>query len=182
MRRASISIAEERTKQTFQRIAAAPVSPMTVLAGKFVSSLAIVYMSATILLVSGVVLFQVNLYWDIPAIVFLTFLGSLSAIGIGLLISSLAKDMEAAISISTLIVVPLQFFIGAMFPLSDMPSSAQAFGNTLPFTKLVDAMQDIMTKGFPITEEVPEILYMTTFGLILFVLGVVAYWASLKRL
>ena len=144
---ASMTIATERTKGTFQRMVIAPVSPMVVLLGKLISSLALVYMSAFIMLLSGVLLFQVNLYWNIPVILLAIFLGALSAIGIGLIISSLAKNEEAANSIAVIISVPLQFFIGAFFPLSIMPEAAQIFGNALPFTKLVYAMQDIMTRN-----------------------------------
>jgi ABC-type multidrug transport system permease subunit len=179
---ASVAIASERTKGTFQRMVIAPVSPITVLAGKVVSCLAIVYLSAIIMLTSGILLFQVNLYWNIPAIALSTFLGALSAIGIGLIISSLAKNEEAANSVAVLISVPLQFFIGAFFPLSIMPELAQLFGEALPFTKLVNAMQSIMTKNLPFDAIIPEILYMSISGVILFALGVIAYRLSLKRL
>ena len=179
---ASMTIATERTKGTFQRMVVAPVSPTVVLLGKLISALAIVYMSAFIMLLSGVLLFQVNLYWDIPVIVLAIFLGALSAIGIGLIISSLAKNEEAANSISVIISVPLQFFIGAFFPLSIMPEAAQAFGNALPFTKLVSAMQDVMTRNLPFDAVVPEIAYLAVSGLILFLVGTIAYRISLKRL
>ena len=179
---ASVSIATERTKGTFQRMIIAPVSPATVLAGKFISSLAIVYLSGVVMLASGVLLFRVNLYWNIPVIALSVFLGALSAIGLGLIISSLAKNEEAANAITVLISVPLQFFIGAFFPLSMMPEPAQIFGNVLPFTKLVTVMQGIMTKNLPFEAVMPEIIYMTISGLILFALGVIAYRLSLKRL
>ncbi len=179
---ASITIATERTKGTFQRMVIASVSPTTVLLGKFISNLALVYMSAAIMLVSGILLFQVNLYWNIPVIVLAIFLGSLSAIGIGLIISSISKNEEAANSIAVIIRVPLQFFIGAFFPLDIMPEAAQAFGNALPFTKLVDAMKDIMTKNLPFDAVMPEILYLTVSGVILFLLGTIAYRITLRRL
>jgi ABC-2 type transport system permease protein len=179
---ASMTIATERTKGTFQRMVVAPVSPTVVLLGKLLSALAIVYMSAFIMLLSGVLLFQVHLYWDIPVIVLAIFLGALSAIGIGLIISSLAKNEEAANSISVIISVPLQFFIGAFFPLSMMPAAAQAFGNVLPFTKLVNAMQDVMTRNLPFDAVVPDMLYLAVSGLILFLIGTIAYRISLKRL
>jgi ABC-2 type transport system permease protein len=179
---ASVSIATERTKGTFQRMIIAPVSPATFLAGKFISSLAIVYLSGIVMLASGILLFQVNLYWNIPVIALSVFLGALSAIGLGLIISSLAKNEEAANAITVLISVPLQFFIGAFFPLSMMPEPAQIFGNVLPFTKLVTAMQSIMTKNLPFEAVMPEIIYMTISGLILLALGVIAYRLSLKRL
>jgi len=179
---ASVAIADERTKGTFQRMIIAPVSPAAVLAGKFISCLAIVYLSAAIMLATGILLFQVNLYWNLPAIALSVFLGALSAIGLGLIISSLAKNVEAANSITVLISVPLQFFIGAFFPLSIMPEPAQIFGEALPFTKLVNAMQNIMTKDLPFEAIMPEIIYMTISGLILFTVGIIAYRLSLKRL
>lgn len=179
---ASMTIATERTKGTFQRMVIAPVSPMVVLLGKLISALALVYMSAFIMLLSGVLLFQVNLYWNIPVILLAIFLGALSAIGIGLIISSFAKNEEAADSISVIISVPLQFFIGAFFPLSIMPPAAQAFGNALPFTKLVNAMQDVMTRNLPFDAVIPEMLYLAASGLILFTLGTIAYRIALKRL
>ena len=179
---ASMTIATERTKGTFQRMVIAPVSPMVVLLGKLISALAIVYMSAFIMLLSGVLLFQVNLYWNIPVIILAIFLGALSAIGIGLIISSIAKNEEAANSISVIISVPLQFFIGAFFPLTMMPEAAQVFGNSLPFTKMVNAMQDVMTRNLPFDAVVPEMLYLAVSGLILFALGTIAYRISLKRL
>jgi ABC-2 type transport system permease protein len=179
---ASMTIATERTKGTFQRMVIAPVSPTVVLLGKLISALAIVYMSAFIMLLSGVLLFQVTLYWDIPVIVLAIFLGALSAIGIGLIISSLAKNEEAANSISVIVSVPLQFFIGAFFPLTLMPEAAQEFGNALPFTKVVSAMQDVMTRNLPFDAVVPEMVYLAVSGLILFLIGTIAYRISLKRL
>ena len=179
---ASMTIATERTKGTFQRMVIAPVSPTVVLLGKLISALAIVYMSAFIMLLSGVLLFQVTLHWNIPVMLLAIFLGALSAIGIGLIISSLAKNEEAANSISVIISVPLQFFIGAFFPLDIMPKAAQDFGNALPFTKLVIAMQDIMTRNLPFDAIVPEIVYLAVSGLILFLVGTIAYRISLRRL
>lgn len=179
---ASMTIASERTRGTFQRMIIAPVSPFVVLLGKFISNLALVYMSGFIMLASGVLLFQVNLYWNIPVIILAMFLGSLSAIGIGLIISSVAKNEEAANSIAVIISVPLQFFIGAFFPLDLMPQAAQTFGQALPFTKLVDAMKDIMTRNLAIDAIFPELLYLTVSGIILFVLGAIAYRIALKRL
>lgn len=179
---ASLTIATERTKGTFQRMVIAPISPTTVLFGKFISNLALVYMSGFIMLASGILLFQVNLHWNIPIIILGIFLGSLSAIGIGLIISSISKNEEAANSIAVILSVPLQFFIGAFFPLELMPEAAQAFGNALPFTKLVNAMTDIMTRNLGLDAVMPEMLYLIVSGVILFTLGTIAYRISLKRL
>jgi hypothetical protein len=63
-----------------------------------------------------------------------------------------------------------------------MPEAAQAFGNALPFTKMVDAMTAIMTKNLPFESITSEILYLTISGVILFLIGAIAYRIALKRL
>jgi hypothetical protein len=63
-----------------------------------------------------------------------------------------------------------------------MPQAAQAFGQVLPFTKLVDAMKDIMTRNLSVDAVFPELLYLTVSGIILFALGTIAYRVALKRL
>lgn len=62
-----------------------------------------------------------------------------------------------------------------------MPEAVQVFCNALPFTKLVDAMQDIMTRNLPFDAVVLKMLYLAAPSLILFALGTIAYRLDLKR-
>jgi ABC-type multidrug transport system permease subunit len=97
-------------------------------------------------------------------------------------LSSLTKNEEAANSIALIISVPLQFFMGALFPLDIMPRDAQIFGEALPFTKLVDAMKEIITRNLGVDAIIPELVYLTVSGIILFTIGTIAYRIALKRL
>ena len=103
-------------------------------------------------------------------------------IGIGLIISSVTKNEEAANSIAVIISVPLQFFIGAFFPLELMPKAAQLFGEALPFTQLVNAMKEIMTRNLSFDAIIPEFIYLTISGIILFSIGVIVYRITLRKL
>jgi len=63
-----------------------------------------------------------------------------------------------------------------------MPEAARVFGEALPFTKLVNAMKYIMTRNLSFDAIMPEILFLTASGLILFIIGAIAYRISLNRL
>ena len=51
-----------------------------------------------------------------------------------------------------------------------MPEAAQVFGRVLAFTKMVDAMTDIMTRNLGIDAIFPELLYLTISGIVLIAL------------
>ena len=63
-----------------------------------------------------------------------------------------------------------------------MPEAVRVFGEALPFTKLVNNMKSIMTRNLPFDAIIREILYLNASGLILFIIGAIAYRISLKRL
>jgi hypothetical protein len=60
----------------------------------------------------------------------------------------------------------------------DIPDNARA----LPFTKMVDAMKAIMTRNLPFDAVMPEMVYLTVSGIILFIMGTIAYRMALNRL
>ena len=62
-----------------------------------------------------------------------------------------------------------------------MPEAAQVFGRALAFTKMVDAMTDIMTRNLGIDAIFPELLYLTISGIVLIALETIAYLIALKR-
>jgi ABC-2 type transport system permease protein len=176
------SIPEEKDRGTFSRMTLAPISPMAILGGKALAVLVLVLASTAVLLATGVAVFQVDLYWNPHIVIPLIVLASLNSIGIGLIISSVAKDSKAANSMQIFFNLPMQFFIGAFFPLELMPEPVQVFGNLLPFTKFVAAMQKVMVRNMSVDAILGEIIYLTACGLIFLSLGVLAYKWWLKKL
>ncbi|TFH02621.1 MAG: ABC transporter permease, partial [Candidatus Thorarchaeota archaeon] len=148
----SLTVASEREDGTLRRLITSPVSPTAMLIGSYLANLAIVFMGATVGLLTGVIVFNVQLNWDVLSIAILTIAISLTSVGAGLIISSLAKNAEAASGIQTVIVIPLQFFIGAFIPLSMLPGPARSFALALPFTQYSIATQDIMVRGLGILD------------------------------
>jgi len=176
----SRSIASEKDDGTLKRLVMSRASPAALLVGGYLANLFLVLMSAALALVTGFVVFGVNLNWDIPAFIFLTFLVSFSAVGPGLIISSLAKDADSAGAIQVIISIPLQFFVGGFVPIFILPPAAQNFANALPYTKYTLALQDIAVRGLGLLDVMDSIIYMTAFGVVLMVIGVLAYARALK--
>ncbi|MHA1654863.1 MAG: ABC transporter permease, partial [Candidatus Thorarchaeota archaeon] len=132
--------------------------------------------------VTGVIAFDVSLNWDIAALLVLTVLVSMSAVGPGLIITSLAMNAEAAGSIQTVVAIPLQFFTGSFFPLFMLPPAGQAFALALPYTQYSMAVTDIMVRGLRLADVGFALLYITVVGVALMVIGVFTYHRALRRI
>ncbi|RLI48597.1 MAG: hypothetical protein DRO73_08800 [Candidatus Thorarchaeota archaeon] len=176
------SLAQERERGTLNRLMVAPVSPAALLVGEYLYTLVVILLSAALALATGVVVFDVSLNWDLVALLVLTVLVSMSAVGPGLIITSLAKNAEAAGSIQTVVAIPLQFFTGGFFPLFMLPPAGQAFALALPYTQYSMAVTDIMVRGLGLADVGPAMVYITVVGVVLMVVGVITYYRALRRI
>ncbi len=176
------SLAIEREDGMLRRLMVASASPTAVLLGEYLTTFLTVVISAALALVTGVLVFQVSLNWDFVAILVLTALVSFSVIGPGLIISSFAKNAEAAGSIQTVISIVLQFFTGSFFPVFLLPPAGQVFATALPYTQYSLAATDIMTRGLTLFDVSSRVSYVTVSGIVLMFIGALSYRRALKAL
>src|SRR5262249_43214898 len=121
----AMSVAREREQGTFDQLLVTPFRPAEIMAGKALPSLCVGIVQATnILLVA-------QLWFHIPfAGSFLTLYAGLglfllAAVGIGLLVSSIAATMQQAMLYSFLLMMPFALLSGLATPLSSMPRVLQ---------------------------------------------------------
>ena len=177
-----VAISDEKDKETFQRIIMAPVSPMAVLGGKALTIIVITVIAFSVTLGAAVLVFGVDLYWNLHLAYLIVLIASLSPIGIGLLISSLAKNSETAVNASVVFNLPMQFFTGGTIPLFIMPEFFQQFARIWPFSHAVSALQDIMLYDAGVGDIFGRLLYVLLVGIGLFISGTIAYHWSLEQL
>lgn len=79
----------------------------------------------------------------------LILLGSIMFSGIGMTLSGLFRDVEAASAVGNAIAFPMMFLSGTYFPLDMMPSYLQAVSKALPLTYLSDGLRYAMVYNFP---------------------------------
>ncbi len=178
----AIPIAHERDKGTLQRILSTPTSAWTVLVGKALAAMAQIFLGIVVVLAVGVSLFGVtDLYWRLELIVPCIILAGLNSIGIGLIVSSVAKDAESASGIAIAFAMPMQFFIGLYFPLEVMPGFIQAIGKAFPLTYGVEAIRQVMLYDAGFVEVAATFGILALGALVIFAVGVMTYnWATKK--
>ena len=77
----------------------------------------------------------------------LAVVGALAFAGLGLLVASRARTVEAVSGLMNLAMVPMWLLSGVFFASDNFPSALQPIIHVLPLTALNDALRDVMLDG-----------------------------------
>ena len=98
-------------------------------------------------------------------------LGALCFAGMGLLVASRARTIEAASGLMNLVMMPMWLLSGVFFSSERFPEAVQPFIRALPLTALNDALRAVMLEGRSLAPIGAEILVMALWGAVSFVLA-----------
>jgi len=139
---------EFKRRGVIKRLSITPLTKMDWILGNVFSQTLLNLMLTAIMIMLGWLIFSVRVIPDALSII-LIFLGSIMFSGIGMLLSGLVKDVEAASAIGNAIAFPMMFLSGAYFPMEFMPSYIQTIAKALPLTYFADGLRYAMIYRYP---------------------------------
>jgi ABC-type multidrug transport system permease subunit len=98
-------------------------------------------------------------------------LGAAAFGGLGLLVACRAKTLETVSGLMNLVMLPMYVLSGVFFSAERFPDEMQPFIQALPLTALNDALRGVMLDGKSLGELVPQLLVLTAWGLVSYVLA-----------
>ncbi len=143
----SMAIVRERETGTMEQLVTTPVRPIELMVGKIVPYVVVGYIQVTVALLVGVILFRVPIRGSLPLLYLLCLLQIVSYLGLGLLVSTIARSQQQAMQMSFLMFLPTMLLSGFMFPREGMPVLAQKLGLLLPLTYFLQILRGIILKG-----------------------------------
>jgi ABC-2 type transport system permease protein len=143
----AIGLVEMRVKQVLRRFRATPVRSGTLLAAQVVGGGLIVLLQILVLVLIGIWVFGARNYGSWLLVIPPILLGTAAFVGIGFLITSIAKTSEAARALAAMITFPLMFLSGIFFPMTGLPEVVQVIARILPLAWASDALHQIMNNG-----------------------------------
>lgn len=152
-----MSVAREREQGTFDQLLVTPFRPVEIMAGKAMPSMLVGIVQATLILLVA------QLWFRIPfAGSFLTLYAGLSlfllaAIGIGLLVSSVAATMQQAMLFSFMIMMPFVILSGLLTPISGMPEVLQYTTLINPLRYAIDIARRVYLEGVGLALLIPDL-------------------------
>ena len=142
-----LSVAREREQGTFDQLLVTPFRPAEIMAGKALPAMFVGIVQATL------VLLVAQLWFRIPfAGSFITLYAGLSvfllaAVGMGLLLSSVAATMQQAMLLSFLLIMPFALLSGLTTPVSSMPVFLQYVTLINPLRYAIDIAHRVYLEG-----------------------------------
>jgi ABC-2 type transport system permease protein len=174
-----LSVAREREQGTFDQLLVTPFRPIEIMAGKALPAVLVGIVQATL------VLLVAQLWFRIPfAGSFITLYAGLSvfllaAVGMGLLLSSVAKTMQQAMLFSFLLIMPFALLSGLTTPISSMPTALQYLTLINPLRYAIDIAHRVYLEGVGLNLLFPELWPL---AIIAFVTLTGASWMFRHRL
>lgn len=95
-----------------------------------------------------------------------------SALGIGLLFGTIARNLQQALILGFFLIFPLFVISGTMVPVESMPKSIQLISYLSPLRYYLEIGLGIFLKGVGIKELWPQTLAMGGLGVVIFTLGI----------
>jgi ABC-2 type transport system permease protein len=165
------SIVQARTKKLLKRLVATPMSKAHYLMAHVFSRL--LFLALEVMVITGFawLFFDVQVHGAVGSLAALALLGALSFGGLGLLLASRARTIEAVSGLMNLVMLPMWVLSGVFFASTNFPDAMQPFIKALPLTALNAALRAIVNEGQAITAVGTEIAILTAWGLVSFALS-----------
>lgn len=175
----SINIVKEKSQGTFVRLRTNPVSYATVLGGKTLVYISVCMIQFILMLLIGIYLFpelglpKLDVSGRIPLLFIVALFAGLAAIGLGLLIGTIAKTQEQSAPFGATFVVILAAIGGVWVPVFIMPKIMQTLSNISPMNWGLNAFYDVFLRNSSLPEILPEISLLFLFFIITTLIAIV---------
>ncbi len=175
----SFAIVNARLKKLLKRFLATPMRKSTFLTAQFLSRLVFLVVEVAVVAAFAWFVFNVAIRGPVWLFCVLCLLGGAAFAGIGILVSSRAKTLEAVSGLMNLVMMPMWICSGVFFSYERFPDAVKPFIRALPLTALADALRAVMNDGFGVTAVLPQIVNLVLWTVVSFAIGLRIFrWSS----
>lgn len=158
----SFSIVRERELGTLEQLFVTPVSRSALLFGKLIPYALMAFGELLLVLALMVALFGVPIHGNLVLLMVLATLFIITALGLGLLISTLATTQLEAIQFAFMIMLPSVLLSGFMFPRAEMPLPIYLISFALPVTYFIEILRGVILRAADLRDLIPHVIGLLT--------------------
>ncbi|HXP52285.1 MAG TPA: ABC transporter permease, partial [Bacteroidia bacterium] len=144
----SVSIVREKEMGTMEILLVSPVKPLMVIIAKAIPYLVLSIVNLAVILILSVYALDVPIKGSVLLLVGESTLLILTALALGLFISTITSSQQSAMFASMLgMMLPTMLLSGYMFPIENMPVVLQVISNIVPARWYYVIVKAVMLKG-----------------------------------
>ena len=165
----ALSIVREKERGTIEQVRMAPLGPFAFVLGKTIPYFVLALLSAISIVFVAMMLFGLPMRGSWLLLLAALALFLVGALGLGLLISSVAETQQVAFQLALLAsFLPTLMLSGFIFPIASMPQVLQAVTRVVPARYFLTALRGILLKGVGLEVIWPDLAALALYcGLVL---------------
>ncbi|MFQ5612819.1 MAG: ABC transporter permease [Anaerolineae bacterium] len=165
------SIVREREMGTIEQLIVTPIRSIELIVSKVFPYIFIAFFDVLEVLAIGVFWFGVPISGSLSLLLGLAALFLVTALGIGIFISSVASTQQEALLMTMGTMLPTIFLSGFFFPLEAMPAWLQVISYAVPARYALEIMRGIILKGVGLQILLEQVIAVVIFGVVIMTLA-----------
>lgn len=161
-------IVNARSRKILKRLIATPMRKSDFLLAQILYRFAFLFVEVAVLVAFGWLAFGVAVRGSILLLASVSVVGGVAFSGLGLLVASRARTIEAVSGWMNLVMLPMWLLSGVFFSYERFPDAAQPFIKALPLTALNDALRSVITQGASLAAVSGQVAILALWGLVSF--------------
>ena len=167
----SFAVVNARLKKLLKRFLATPMRKSHFLVAQFISRLVFLVVEVTVVALFAWLVFDVEIRGSILLFCLICLLGGAAFAGVGILVSSRARTLEAVSGLMNVVMMPMWICSGVFFSYERFPDAVKPFIRALPLTALNDALRAVMNDGYGIANVAPQLINLILWTVVSGVVG-----------
>jgi ABC-2 type transport system permease protein len=167
----SFAVVNARLKKLLKRFLATPMRKLDFLGAQFISRLVFLVVEVVVVTVFAWLVFDVEVRGSLWLFCLLCLLGGAAFAGVGILVSSRARTLEAVSGLMNVVMMPMWICSGVFFSYERFPDAVKPFIRALPLTALNDALRAVMNDAAGPAEIMPQMLTLLVWTIVTAVIG-----------
>jgi ABC-2 type transport system permease protein len=159
----AVSLVRERERGNLELLITTPVRSVELMIGKLAPYVVVGLIQTTIILVTGVLLFDVPINGNVAQLYLGATLFIAATLALGLVISTLVQTQFQAMQMGFLTLLPSILLSGFLFPFDGMPPAVQKFAQILPLTHFNDIVRGVILRGANLSQLLPSVTKLSVF-------------------
>ena len=171
----ALAVVRERELGTIEQTLVTPTRPVELIVGKMTPAILLTGVNLLVIILLGVYWFDVPFRGSVWQLGGLSILFIISGVGLGLMISTWAKNQKQAQQMTGVILMLTMLLTGLVYPRSTMPPIIRAIGDLVPATFFMRIARGIITKGVGISFVMTDVLALVIYGTVVIAIAATTF-------
>ena len=166
------AIVNARMRKLLKRLVATPMRKSHYILSFFLGRMIWLIIEVVLLVAFGWLVFGVRVNGSIALLTLICFVGGYGFSGLGLMLASRVKTIEAISGLMNLVMVPMWICSGVFFSYERFPDAVKPLIRALPLTALNDALRAVINDAAGLPQVAIPLIVLAAWGIVGFTVGI----------